>query len=95
MKFYKTVLMTAVVSAIGAAAFAQQTLTGTVSSLDEQKGTISIKPTQSGTVGESGAAQEFKAKDGLLFNALKPGDKITFTVSETNGAKTITKLDKQ
>jgi hypothetical protein len=28
----------------------------------------------------------------LLFNALQPGDKVTFTVSET---KTITKLNKQ
>jgi len=36
-----------------------------------------------------------KAQDGLLFNALQPGDKVTFTVSEVNGTKTITKLNKQ
>jgi len=77
---------------ISTAALAQQTLTGTVIKVDEQKGTITIQQTQGGTVGGSGAAQEFKAQDGLLFNALQPGDKVTFTVSET---KTITKLNKQ
>jgi Cu/Ag efflux protein CusF len=74
---------------------AQQNLTGTVTKVDEQKGTITIRQTQSGTVGGSSAAQEFKAQDGLLFNALKLGDKVTFTVSEVNGTKTITKLNKQ
>jgi Cu/Ag efflux protein CusF len=95
MKFYKAVVVSALVSLIGASAFAQQTLTGTVAGLDEQRGTITIRPTQSGTVGESGAAQEFKANDGLLFNALRPGDKVTFTVAKTNGTNTITKLSKQ
>jgi len=80
---------------ISTPALAQQNLTGTVAKVDEQKGTITIQQTQSGTVGGSGAAQEFKAQDGLLFNALQPGDKVTFTVSEVNGTKTITKLNKQ
>jgi Cu/Ag efflux protein CusF len=80
---------------LSTAALAQQTLTGTVTRVDEQKGTIAIQQTQGGTVGGSGAAQQFKAQDGLLFNALQPGDKVTFTVSEVNGTKTITKLSKQ
>ena len=80
---------------ISTAALAQQNLTGTVTKVDEQKGTITIQQTQSGTVGGSGAAREFKAQDGLLFDALQPGDKVTFTVSEVNGTKTITKLNKQ
>jgi Cu/Ag efflux protein CusF len=80
---------------ISTPALAQQNLTGTVTKVDEQKGTITIQQTQSGTVGGSGAAREFKAQDGLLFNALQPGDKVTFTVSEVNGTKTITKLNKQ
>ena len=95
MKLSKAIWASAVISLISAAALAQQTLTGTVTKVDEPKGTITIQQTQSGTVGSSGAAQEFKAQDGLLFNALQPGDKVTFTVSEINGTRTITKLNKQ
>ena len=95
MKFAKAAWTIAVVSLMNTAVYAQQNLTGTVVNLDEQKGTITVKQTQSGTVGESGASQEFKAKDGLLFNALKAGDKVTFTVSDIDGTKTITNLSKQ
>jgi hypothetical protein len=30
-----------------------------------------------------------------LFNALRAGDKVTFTVDDINGAKTITKLQQE
>lgn len=40
----------------GTAALAQQNLTGTVTKIDEQKGTITIQQPQSGTVGGGGAA---------------------------------------
>jgi Cu/Ag efflux protein CusF len=95
MKLLKAILLTAIASLVGTAAPAQEMLTGTIAGVDEQKGTITIKQTQSGTVGESGTAQELKAQDGLLFSAVQPGDKITFTVSDINGTKTITKLNKQ
>jgi Cu/Ag efflux protein CusF len=78
-------------------ALAQQSVTGTISKVDEANDKIAIQQTQSGTVGaNSGAtAEEFKVQDGLIFNAVKPGDKVVVTVSEINGVKTITKLDKQ
>jgi Cu/Ag efflux protein CusF len=78
-------------------AIAQQSMAGTITRVDEASGKIAIQPTQGGTVGASsgGAAEEFKLQDGLLFNAIKPGDKVTFTVTDTGGVKTITKLDKQ
>jgi Cu/Ag efflux protein CusF len=78
-------------------AIAQQSLTGTISKVDEAGGRIAIQQAQSGTVGvnSGGAAEEFKVQDGLLFNAAKPGDKVTVTVTETGGVKTITKLEKQ
>jgi len=42
------------------------------------------------------AVQEFKAQDGLLFNAVRPGDKVVFQVFDhPNGTKTITKLNKE
>jgi len=85
----------AVLSCSGA--FAQQTMTGTISKVDEASGKIAIQQAQGGTVGASsgGAAEEFKVQDGLVFNAVKPGDKVAFTVTETGGVKTITKLEKQ
>jgi Cu/Ag efflux protein CusF len=96
MRLSKAIWASAVISVICTPALAQQILSGTVAKVDEQKGTITVQ-TQSGTVGatgSSGAAEEFKAQDPLLFNALKPGDKVTFAVSEFNGTKTIIRLNK-
>lgn len=95
MKLVHAICASAVLAFPGAAALAQQSLTGTVTKVDEQKGTITIQQSQSGTVGNSGGAQEYKAQDGLLFNAVQPGAKVTFTVTDVNGTKTITKLSKQ
>jgi Cu/Ag efflux protein CusF len=96
MKIAKVVVAGAALALLGPVAIAQQSMTGTISKVDEANGKVAIQQSQSGTVGaNSTAAQEFKVQDGLLFNAIKPGDKVTFTVSETGGVKTITKLDKQ
>jgi len=78
-------------------AIAQQSMTGTISKVDEASGKIAIQQTQTGTVGagSGGAAEEFKVQDGLLFNAVKAGDKVTVTVTDVGGVKTITKLEKQ
>jgi Cu/Ag efflux protein CusF len=74
-------------------ASAQQVQHGSISKIDEPSGTITIQQTPDGTVGTSNAASsDFKVQDGLLFNALRAGDKVTFTVDDINGAKTITKL---
>ena len=91
MKLSKAIWASAVVSGINTAALAQQ-VTGTVTKVDEEKGTISIRLTQSGAVGRSGAVQEFEPQDGLLFNAVRPGDEVSFRVFESNGTKKITKL---
>ena len=94
MKLSKAIWAIAVISVMSTAALAGQA-TGTVTKVDEQKGTISIQLTQGGTVGGTGAVQEFKAQDGLLFNAVRPGDKVSFTVFESNGTKKITKLSEE
>jgi Cu/Ag efflux protein CusF len=96
MKMVKIILATAIV-VISSEALAQQSLTGSVTKVDEANGKIAIQQTQSGTVGTNtgGAAEEFKVQDGLLFNAVQPGDKVMFTVTEVGGVKTITKLEKQ
>jgi Cu/Ag efflux protein CusF len=97
MKTPKVLLAaTALVLLSCSGALAQQSMTGTISKVDEAGGKIAIQQSQSGTVGSSsGAAEEFKVQDGLVFNAVKPGDKVSFTVTESRGVKTITKLEKQ
>ncbi|HEX5232765.1 MAG TPA: copper-binding protein [Bradyrhizobium sp.] len=98
MKISQLILAgTAALTITGSEAWAQQALTGTLTQIDRIHGTVAIKQTPSGTTGAntSAAAEEFKAKDGLSLDALHAGDKVTYSVTETGGVKTITKLQKQ
>jgi Cu/Ag efflux protein CusF len=98
MKRAKTILAGAALMLLSCSSvMAQQSMTGTISKVDEANGKVAIQQTQAGTVGASsgGAAEEFKVQDGLVFNAIKPGDKVSFTVTDSGGVKTITKLEKQ
>ncbi|MEA2886363.1 MAG: hypothetical protein QOD11_723 [Bradyrhizobium sp.] len=96
MRRARTVLAALALTSLSSVTLAQQTLTGTVTTIDRINGTIAIQPAQSGTVGANGggATERFKAQDGML-NTVHAGDKVTVTVSETGGTKTITKLEKQ
>jgi len=96
MKIAKVILAgTAALTIIGSATLAQEALTGTLTKVDRINRTVAIQPTQSGTTGaNTGAAEEFKAQDGLSLETLHAGDKVTFSVTETGGIKTITKLQK-
>ncbi len=96
MKIAKVVLAgTAALTIIGSATLAEEALTGTLTKVDRINRTVAIQPMQSGTTGaNTGAAEEFKAQDGLSLETLHAGDKVTFSVTETGGIKTITKLQK-
>jgi Cu/Ag efflux protein CusF len=88
----------AALTVLSSAAFAQQAMTsGVVTKVDKLQETIRIQYTQPGTVGGTSAdtSEDFKVQDGLLFNALQPGDKVQFSVEQANGVKTITKLEKR
>jgi Copper binding periplasmic protein CusF len=65
--------------------------------VDRINRTVAIQQTQSGTIGANtaGAAEEFKAQNGLSLDTLHAGDKVTFSATETGGIKTITKLQQQ
>ena len=79
-------------------ALAQESRSGTISRIDPAKGTIAVAESQPGTTGSSttmSSAQEYQLKDPLVLNAIKDGDRISFTVDEKDGVKTITKLQKQ
>jgi hypothetical protein len=65
--------------------------------VDRINGTVAIRPTQNGTTGANTGsnAEEFKTQSGLSLDAVHAGDRVTFSVAESGGVKTITKLDKQ
>jgi Cu/Ag efflux protein CusF len=96
MRLAKTVLAAFMLTATSSVTLAQQTLTGTVTTIDRINGTIAIQQPQSGTVGANtgGATEQFKVQAGML-NTLHAGDKVTLSISETGGTKTVTKLEKQ
>lgn len=73
----------------------QERLRGEVVTVDEASGTIGIK--LSGTVGSGGstAPTTFKVQDGLLFNAIKPGDKVSFSAERVSGQMKIIELTKE
>jgi hypothetical protein len=96
MNLAKMMLASAMIAAVPSMALAQQSLTGTITTIDRINGVVVIRQTQNGTVGASGggATEQFKAPVGLL-EAVHAGDKVTVSTSEAGGKKTVTKIDKQ
>jgi Cu/Ag efflux protein CusF len=80
---------------VASAVYAQETLKGEVATVDEASGKIGIK--LSGTVGsgDTTAPTNFKVQDGLVFNAVKPGDKVSIVVERTGDDMTIKQLRKE
>jgi Cu/Ag efflux protein CusF len=70
---------------------------GLIEKVDEPNGSITVQRTPEGTVGASSATKsdKFAVQDSLLFNALREGDKVSFTAQEINGVNTITNLKKE
>ena len=96
MKLARRILAGSAFTLISSVTLAQQPLTGTVTTIDRISGTIAIRQTQDGTVGANtgGAAEAFKVQVSLL-DAFHDGDRVKFSVTETGGTRTITKLEKQ
>ena len=107
MKTARIMLAALAALTLGSAASAQQAMTGTVTRIDRTDGTIAIQlqktPTQSGTVGANtgsakadGPAEELKTKiQGNLLNVLHAGDRVKFSLTEANGTKTISNVERQ
>jgi Cu/Ag efflux protein CusF len=97
MKLAKLLLTGSLLMGLPVLASAQQALTGTITTIDRISGTVGIQQVQGGTVGaSSGGAteQQFKAPEGAL-EKLHAGDKVTFSVTESGGKKTITKIESE
>ena len=95
MKLAKLVCTGSLLIGLSSLASAQQSMTGTVTTIDRLNGTIGIQQTPSGTVGANGGGateQQYKAPEGSL-EKMHAGDRVTFSVTESDGKKTITKID--
>ncbi|WP_342724848.1 hypothetical protein AAFG07_38750 [Bradyrhizobium sp. B097] len=67
---------------------ATETLRGVVDSIDERSDTIRIRLAPDRT-------EPFKVQDGLLFNAVRFGDPVAFSVQDISGYRTIVGLTKE
>lgn len=80
---------------VSVSAMAAEQTKGMITGINRLNGTIAIETVQEGTVGQSGAAEQYKVQDGAMLDAVHAGDRVTFSANENGGVKTITKLQKQ
>ena len=90
-------VVAAIIATISSQALAERIARGVVVKVDGMAGIISVREMHSGPAGaiSYGMLEEFKVQDGLLFDAVRPGDEVVFSALEMNGAMTITKLSEQ
>jgi Cu/Ag efflux protein CusF len=74
---------------------AQENLKGEIVTVDEASGKIGVKLTGTVGSGDTTAPTNFKVQDGLIFNAVKPGDKVSLIVERTGDELTIKQLTKE
>jgi Cu/Ag efflux protein CusF len=67
---------------------ATNTLRGLVDSVDQSNDTIKIRLSPDTT-------EQFKVQDGLIFNAVRFGDAVEFSVQNISGTRTIVGLSKE
>ena len=92
MKITSILLAGTLVLGVSGSVNADDSQTGVVTQLNRLTNTISIKRVQNGTVGAnmSGAAENFKVKDGLSTDQLHAGDRISFQSADKEGVKMLT-----
>ena len=70
--------------------------TGQVTQVNRLNNTVAIRPIQDGTVGANAmASEQFKVKDGVSLEDLHAGNRITYSVSDSGGTKTVTRFKVQ
>ncbi|MBU6458129.1 MAG: copper-binding protein [Bradyrhizobium sp.] len=97
MNLARMMLAGAMLAAVPSVTLAQQSLTGTITTIDRINGTIAVRQAQNDTVGAGGGGateQQYRAAPGLL-DSVHAGDKVTFSASEVGGKNTITKIERQ
>jgi protein-tyrosine-phosphatase len=65
----------------------RETLQGAITAIDERNDRVTLRLA-------SDDSSEFRVQDGLIFNAVHPGDRVEITIENIGGAKTIVGLKK-
>ena len=88
---------TATLTILISAAFAEDELKGQVTQVNRLNNTVAIRPIQDGTVGANtvGSEQQFRVKDGVSLEDLHAGNRITYSVTDVGGTRTLTKFKVQ
>ena len=96
MSFAKLVLAGASALCLLTSVASAESLTGRVMGINRLNNTISIEQTQDGTAGANtiGAAEEFKTQETVSLEDLHVEDRVTYSVAESGGMKTITKIER-
>lgn len=95
MKVLKPISVAAVLAFIGSSALADEAKTGLITQIDRLNSTISIQPTQDGTVGSSGGTATRYKVQGSSLEELHAGDQVSFSAAQSGGVDTITKIEKK
>lgn len=75
-----------------ASAEAAPTVDGEVRKVDREQGKVTLKHGPITNLDMPGMTMVFKARNPMLLDGLKPGDKIKFTADNVNGALTVTSV---
>lgn len=73
---------------------AAQSVSGTVTKIDQAQGKLTIKHGPIKNLDMEAMSMVFKAGDPAMLKGLKSGDKIKFDADRVNGQITVTKLQK-
>jgi hypothetical protein len=76
-------------------AWADEICFGLVTKVYRANGKIGIQLLDSAPVGVSGAVLDFDVLDGLPFDDVEPGDRLTFNVVQIGGVWTITRFQRR
>ncbi len=91
------VLSIGLAAGIVTSAVAQQPRLGLVTEVNRLNNTIAIRQMQNGTVGanSTGPSEAFKVPSGISLEKIHAGDRVSYSANESDGTKTITKIDQQ
>lgn len=72
---------------------ATPTSDGEVRKVDKEQGKVTLKHGPIASLDMPGMTMVFKVSDPKLLDAIKPGDKVRFSVDNLNGALTVTAIE--
>jgi Cu(I)/Ag(I) efflux system periplasmic protein CusF len=92
VKMLSTAFLAAASLTSAATAETLEKVAGQVVKVDAERGKITLKHARIKSINMAAMTMPFKVKDAALINAVKPGDKVLFSVAMVEGELIITQL---